>query len=332
MRQMLLRASRGEEPAPPSKPGLVAAKNSLTELSDPGLEFVLPSQSQSVGVSQSMGASQRTEDSVAARWLDADLAQESTPKSRPEAAAIAPKSRPEIALPRLDTPPRQDMPPRRSSPIDPLPDPSGAGLEIDDRALARKPAAPPQRPSAPRLPTASPTRSSSGNISAVAAPIEPPRPTPTPAQPPPTVSAPRVAVSSAVPVEEASSPLVRWTLIVLAAACVVGLVALGLRSWVTRPPSTPPPSSALPPSTDPRTPPTKRVTAPQFVQFTIEVQPADVAARMRLDGIPGATSPIRVRRGTRHVLEVSASGFVDARLELRSDRDQTISVTLVPAP
>jgi serine/threonine protein kinase len=90
MRQMILRASRGEEPAPSSKPGLLATKSALMELSDPGAGLGLPSP-------------QRTEDSVAARWLGADLEQDPpAPKSRPEAAALPPKSRPEIALPRID--------------------------------------------------------------------------------------------------------------------------------------------------------------------------------------------------------------------------------------
>jgi serine/threonine-protein kinase len=324
MRQMLLRASRGEEPAPSSKPGLVAIKSALTELSDPGQGLGLPTQ--------------RTEDSVAARWLGADLEHEPAPKSRPEAAVVAPKSRPEVALPRLDTPPRHDPPRRSGDGLDALSEsPSSAGLEIDERALARKQAGPPTRSSVSRLPAASTTRSSSGNIPAVAtasAPIEPPRPSPTPAQPPPAVSAPRIAVTAAEAPTESGSPFVRWALIGIAAFCAVGLVAFGLRSWVTRPPPTTLPSTSVPtpPSTDSRPPPTKQVTGPQFVQLTIEVQPADADARMRLDGIPGATSPIRIRRGTRHVLEVSAPGFVDARVDLRSDRDQTIHVALEPTP
>ena len=323
MRQMLLRASRGEEPAPSSKPNLVASKSALTELSDPGLALPSPTRGSN-------------DDSVAARWLGADLEHEPAPKSRPD-AAIAPKSRPEVVLPRID-PPRSAV--GTEAALDRLSEgPSNASLEIDERALARKQAAStPTRSSVSRMPAVGGTRSSSGNVPAVAvaAPVEPPRASPPPAQPPPTVSAPRVAItSSQETAAEPGSPFVRWTLITIAAVCAVGLVAFGLRSWVTRPPTTtaPPATEApAPPGTDTRTPPTKQASGPQFVQLSIEVQPAEVDARMRLDGIPGATSPIRIRRGTRHVLEVSAPGFIDARVDLRSDRDQTIHVTLQPVP
>ena len=74
--------------------------------------------------------------------------------------------------------------------------------------------------------------------------------------------------------------------------------------------------------------PTKQPPGSHFVDLTIVIEPPEVAARMRLDGIPGATSPIRVRRGTHHVLEIYADGFVDERVELHAERDQRVRVTL----
>jgi hypothetical protein len=130
------------------------------------------------------------------------------------------------------------------------------------------------------------------------------------------------------------SPFVRWALITIAALCAVGLVAFGLRSFVQRPTRPTPPATTIPtpPSTDVRPPPTKVPPGATFVSLEIEIEPVGSDARMRLDGIPGATSPIRVRRGTRHVLEVSAPGFIDSRVELRADRDQRVRVTLEPSP
>jgi serine/threonine protein kinase len=130
--------------------------------------------------------------------------------------------------------------------------------------------------------------------------------------------------------EVSEPPPRRWGLVAAIVAVVaVGGVALGLRSWVSRPPPSPPPTSVAPPVRNGTSPPPAKQ-APQFVELTIDFRPADAEVSMRLDGIPGATSPIRVRRGTLHVLEISARGFADARVELQSERDRTIEVALVP--
>ncbi|MBX7197259.1 MAG: protein kinase [Sandaracinaceae bacterium] len=327
MRHMLLRASREE----PSRPSGVSPRVVLPELPDPsggGRGSAAPATS---GLPSSTGAS-RSDESVAMRWLGADL---DDPEPSPP-----PRSRPEVAVPvRADATPRKSPGPGLQD-IDALGDgPSSGSIEIDERALARKVGTSSTRQSLSRMPAvgASSTRSSSGGIPAVGvAPIEPPRPTP----PPPVVSGTTTARTAVVaaPAEsapaEGSSSFVRWALIIVAAVCAVGLVAFGLRSVVTRPPRPTAPAATVPtpPSTE-RQPPTKQPPpGAAFVQIEIEVTPPEADARMRLDGIPGATSPIRVRRGTRHVLEVSAPGFVDSRVELRAERDQRVDVQLERSP
>ena len=127
--------------------------------------------------------------------------------------------------------------------------------------------------------------------------------------------------------------MARWSMVAVVALLAVGLVAFGLRSFLEREqPVQPLPVVDAPvPVVDTRPPPTKQAPA-QFVDLTVLIEPAGADARMRLDGIPGATSPIRVRRGTRHVLEVSAPGFRDERVEVRAERDQRVRVALQPTP
>jgi serine/threonine-protein kinase len=302
MREMLLRAARGEAP-PRSSPGVRvggAAKDS-------------------------------SDDAVASRWLDAPLENEPParePRSRPE-AAVPPAARVE--------PPRQ----ARSAAgevrgLDPLSEgPSAHSLEIDERALERKPAST-TRASQARMPAVGAATSSAG---AVAAPVEAARApsrdeTPTGRQTRPSgVTAPTPVVRASQP-EPSSSPVMRWVLVGVLALAAVGVIALGLRTFLARDGTTPPPTttvSAQPDAGAERPTPTKQPPGAQFVDVTVDVDPAASDMRMRLDGIPGATSPIRVRRGTRHVLEISAPGFIDERVEIRAERDQRVRVTLRPA-
>ncbi|MBN8615893.1 MAG: serine/threonine protein kinase, partial [Deltaproteobacteria bacterium] len=153
MRQMLLRASRGDDE--PRRSGI---RSGLTDLSDPGLGLGLHSSSSSGALPSPIG---RTEDSVAARWLDAGLEREPTPKSRPEVQIT----------PRLEAPSRKSSAtPAALDGLDPLSDgPSSASLEIDERALARKVGSSSSRQSMSRMPAlagASATRSSSGTLPA----------------------------------------------------------------------------------------------------------------------------------------------------------------------
>ncbi len=53
-------------------------------------------------------------------------------------------------------------------------------------------------------------------------------------------------------------------------------------------------------------------------------------ARIRLDGLP-ASSPVRVLRGGRHVLEIRAAGYEDRRIEFMADQHQTLDADLRPA-
>jgi serine/threonine protein kinase len=70
------------------------------------------------------------------------------------------------------------------------------------------------------------------------------------------------------------------------------------------------------------------VRGPEFVSVVVEGLPP--GARVRLDGLP-AHSPMRMRRGGRHVLEISAPGYGDRRIELVADENQTIHADLRPA-
>jgi serine/threonine-protein kinase len=54
-------------------------------------------------------------------------------------------------------------------------------------------------------------------------------------------------------------------------------------------------------------------------------------ARMRLDGLPAATLPLRVRAGQRHVLEVEAPGYESRRIEFTPEGNLRLPVDLRPA-
>jgi hypothetical protein len=121
----------------------------------------------------------------------------------------------------------------------------------------------------------------------------------------------------------------RWVLVMVIALASITALAFGLRAFLGRPSDPPePPMATAPDAAVERTAPSKQPPGVSFVEITIDVTPAGADARMRLDGIPGATSPIRVRRGTRHVLEVSAPGYLDERVEIRAEQNQRIRVEL----
>ncbi|MCR9077042.1 MAG: hypothetical protein NXI07_13465, partial [bacterium] len=54
------------------------------------------------------------------------------------------------------------------------------------------------------------------------------------------------------------------------------------------------------------------------------------AASMRLDGLP-VTTPFRVREGGEHVVEISAPGYEDRRIEFDADRNRTLVARMRPA-
>ncbi|UJR80827.1 serine/threonine-protein kinase [Sandaracinus amylolyticus] len=63
----------------------------------------------------------------------------------------------------------------------------------------------------------------------------------------------------------------------------------------------------------------------------VEVDGVPPGAQLRLDGLPGATLPLRVRRGGTHVLEIRAPGYEDRRLEFTAQGNQRLRADLRPA-
>lgn len=83
----------------------------------------------------------------------------------------------------------------------------------------------------------------------------------------------------------------------------------------------------------------RRPAPPVSPEEPVDVQPTWVSirivglppsARMLLDGLP-ASSPLRLRRGGRHVVEITADGYEDRRIEIPADRNRTINARLRPA-
>jgi serine/threonine protein kinase len=69
--------------------------------------------------------------------------------------------------------------------------------------------------------------------------------------------------------------------------------------------------------------------APGYV--TIDITGLPPGAQIRLDGLPAATLPMRLRQGTgRHVIEVSAPGYGERRIEIVPDRNRTVPAGLRP--
>jgi hypothetical protein len=64
---------------------------------------------------------------------------------------------------------------------------------------------------------------------------------------------------------------------------------------------------------------------------TIDVTGLPPGAQIRLDGLPAATMPMRVRRGdTLHRIEVSAPGYGSRRIEVVADQNRTVAAGLRP--
>jgi serine/threonine protein kinase len=62
----------------------------------------------------------------------------------------------------------------------------------------------------------------------------------------------------------------------------------------------------------------------------VDVDGVPGGAQLRLDGLPGATLPLRVRRG-RHVLEIHAPGYQDRRIEFSARESTRIRADMRPA-
>jgi serine/threonine protein kinase len=66
---------------------------------------------------------------------------------------------------------------------------------------------------------------------------------------------------------------------------------------------------------------------PAADRVTIRVRGLPPGHHVMLDGLPD-DGTLRLRRGSRHVLEISAPGYVSRRIELLADRDRTIDANL----
>jgi hypothetical protein len=88
-----------------------------------------------------------------------------------------------------------------------------------------------------------------------------------------------------------------------------------------------------PDTSTPEPPPTttvETVRAPSADWVYIDIDGIPPDARVRLDGLPGATVPLRVRRGSHHNVDISAPGYVDRHLEIDGDRNQHIRADMRP--
>ncbi len=67
---------------------------------------------------------------------------------------------------------------------------------------------------------------------------------------------------------------------------------------------------------------------PDWVSIDLDGVPPD--ALLRLDGLPGASAPLRVRRGSHHVLEIAAPGYVVRQIQIQADANQRVRADLRP--
>jgi len=226
-----------------------------------------------------------------------------------------------------------DPPPRSNElEIPPMPAPAApAELELDEEALRPSPRRP-RTSSSGSIPAPVGTASSSGQHAAVPELTPVPRSTPASDPPPPTGSGitpiPRVSQLSGR-YEPVASPeperpgWVKWVLVGVAALAVFVALVFLVR-WVVDPGPEPP---APPPVADPDPTETEPDT-PDWVSVTVVGLPP--GSRLMLDGLP-ASSPMRLRHGSEHVLEISAQGYEERRIELTADRNRTINARLRPA-
>jgi len=207
-----------------------------------------------------------------------------------------------------------------------------AELELDEEALRPSPRRP-RTSSSGSIPAPVGTASSSGQHVAIPASAPVPRTTPASEPPPPTSGInpiPRVAqMSGAYAPVEATEPerpaWVKWVVVGIGAVAIfVGLVFL-VRFVVDPGPAPPPPTPVTDPDVDPSE---EDPDEPRWVSITVVGLPP--GSRLMLDGLPAST-PMRLRRGSEHVLEITAQGYEDRRIELTAERNRTINARLRPA-
>ena len=62
----------------------------------------------------------------------------------------------------------------------------------------------------------------------------------------------------------------------------------------------------------------------------VEVTGLPPGAELRLDGLPGVSMPMRLRRGSHHRVVIRAPGYADQTLELDATESTTIHAGLTP--
>jgi serine/threonine-protein kinase len=265
------------------------------------------------------------DDGVAARWAAAGLSAPPPKRHTPsgEHAMPAPGARTSsshrMPRPAIATPPAQPAVARAPEPpkgglgaFDDVAS-GGSALEFDETAMPARtshvhiPSPYPKRASEPP-PAPTPTTAATGRHRAMSVP---------PPAPAPTVEAPL------------SPPWWRpWAIRGGAALVVFLLLVFGLR-WLVR--GTDPSDGSdvadtgVGASTD--APPQTRAATGDWVLIDITGLPP--GARVRLDGLPGASLPLRVRRGSHHTVDLSAAGYVDRHLEIDGTASQTLRADMV---
>ncbi|MCS6856379.1 MAG: serine/threonine protein kinase [Sandaracinaceae bacterium] len=281
---------------------------------------------------------QRSDDSVVARWLAADLS----------FAPPEPLSSKTPSSPRMHAVAEADLSLTQGEPLSPPP--SDPGLSLPESE-----AVPPPPLELELTPNRERKRSSFSRLPAISEeqpsklddilPPPPPSPLEIPHQPdrPTSVQQPSTPLTNANQTGQNPKQLSQnrsWSSLLLWG--VLGVVVFGFllllprnRSTTPTTPSTIPPSvhEDFSPEQNTASPKTNRPTSPiEIVTVTVEVVPHPAQLKMTLDGVPGATSPLRVRRGTQHVLELSAPGFQNARVEFTAEQNQRLRVRLEPLP
>jgi serine/threonine-protein kinase len=116
----------------------------------------------------------------------------------------------------------------------------------------------------------------------------------------------------------------RW--LVRAAIAVMAFVILVVAVRVVVQPGAPPTESFSEPTLD-----HEPGTTPGSEWILIEVVGLPANAQLRLDGLPGATLPLRLRRGGTHVLEIHADGYEGRLIRFEADAPRQLRGDLRPA-
>jgi eukaryotic-like serine/threonine-protein kinase len=174
-------------------------------------------------------------------------------------------------------------------------------LEIDERALSVP----------PRRSLRSPATSASSS--------QPPR-EPISSKPPRASTSGSFSAAPSEPIPSWYRKKLIW-IAVLSIACGAAVVVVA--PWGD-------PSSVRPPPSE-REPDELTEAPPQYNTVLIEIDGLPPGARLRLDGLPAGSSPLRLRREDRtYSLEIAAPGFDTRVVNVTADRDQRVRGALRP--